>query len=291
MQATSDRVAVPRAVAAERRAARRPIGWGQRLAIAANYAALPVGVLVAWELVVLSGAVRPGLLPSPLQVVATWVDLIFGNSGEAGRYSAVWARHAAASASRVLSGFALATVLGVTLGLLIGLYRPIERLVDPTIQLLRNIPITAWVPLSILFFGIADRPAVFLIALGALFPTVVNTTYGVKQVSRVLVRAALMLGVNRRQLILRVILPAALPAIFTGIRLSMGIAWVLVVVAEMIAVKSGMGYLLFDSYQFFRPDVMIAAMLSIGLLGFVSDHVVLALRDRVLAWNRLETLR
>ena len=288
MQAASDR---PIPVTAPAESHVRPSrSWPRRLTVWANYAALPIGILVAWQVVVATGVVRANLLPSPIQVVLTWIDLIFGSSGEAGRYSDVWVRHATASASRVLTGFALAAALGIVLGVLIGLYRPIERLVDPTIQFLRNIPITAWVPFSILFFGIADRPAVFLIALGALFPTVVNTTHGVKQVNRLLVKAALMMGVNRRQLILRVIVPAALPAIFTGLRLSMGIAWVLVVVAEMIAVKSGLGYLLFDSYQFFRPDVMIASMLSIGLLGFVSDRIVLAVRDRVLFWNRLEML-
>lgn len=265
--------------------------WARRLDVAFNYAALPVAILLTWHVASTSGLVRAQLLPSPLQVVATWADLIAGVTDEAGRYSGVWWQHASASATRVLTGWALATVVGVALGLGIGLFRRVERLLDPTIQLLRNIPITAWVPISILFFGIADRPAVFLIALGALFPTVINTTHGVKQVSRLLVKAALMMGATRWQLTTRVIFPAALPSIFTGIRLSMGIAWVLVVVAEMIAVKSGLGYLLFDSYQFFRPDVMIAAMLSIGLLGFLSDRVVLLVRDRLLVWNRLETLR
>lgn len=268
-----------------------PRAWPHRLAVYFNYAALPVGLLATWQLVVAAGVVRAELLPSPLQVVATWAELLFGQRGEGGRYAGVWTLHASASATRVLIGFTLATVLGIALGVSIGLFRPVERLLDPTIQFLRNIPITAWVPLSILFFGIADRPAVFLIALGALFPTVVNTTYGVKQVNHLLVKAGLMMGANRRQLIAKVILPAALPAIFTGLRLSMGIAWVLVVVAEMIAVKSGLGYLLFESYQFFRPDVMIACMLSIGLLGFLSDRVVLGLRNWLLAWNRLETLR
>jgi len=167
----------------------------------------------------------------------------------------------------------------------------VEKLFDPTIQLLRNIPVTAWVPLAILFFGIADPPAIFLIALGAFFPAVVNTSQGARQVPIILIKAARMMGVTRAQLIRLVIFPAVLPSIFTGIRLSIGIAWVLVVVAEMIAVKSGLGYLLLDAYYFFRTDVVIACMLSIGLLGFLSDRLVLAVRSRVLAWTRGETLR
>ncbi|MGH2499541.1 MAG: ABC transporter permease, partial [Candidatus Limnocylindria bacterium] len=193
--------------------------------------------------------------------------------------------------ARVLLGFAIATAVAVPLGVAIGLSRAAERLVDPTIQVLRNIPITAFVPLAILFFGIGDRLAVFLTALGALFPTVVNTSYGVRQVNRLLVRTGEMMGASRAQLVRRIVVPAALPAIFTGVRLSMGIAWVLVVVAELIAVRSGLGYLLYDAYQFFSADVMIAAMLTIGLLGFLSDRAILLVRSRALAWNRLETLR
>lgn len=255
-----------------------------------QYLVVPAVILLGWHYASTSGVVRAQVLPSPIQVLLTWWDLVTGTSGEAGRYSGAWWQHVSASTTRVLAGFAIALVLGVVLGVLIGLSRSAERLLDPTIQVLRNIPITAWVPLSIVFFGISDRPAVFLIALGALFPTVVNTTHGVKQVHRLQVKAGLMLGATRWQLVRRVILPAAMPSIFTGARLSMGIAWVLVVVAEMIAVKSGVGYLLYDSYQFFRPDVMIACMLTVGLLGFLSDRVILLVRARALVWNQLESL-
>jgi NitT/TauT family transport system permease protein len=120
---------------------------------------------------------------------------------------------------------------------------------------------------------------------------VVNASQGARQVPLILVKAARMMGVTRRQLLCWVVFPAIMPSVFTGIRLSMGIAWVLVVVAEMIAVKSGLGYLLLDAYYFFRTDIVIACMLSIGLLGFLSDRLVLAVRHRVLAWTRRETLR
>lgn len=261
-----------------------------RARLLANYAALPVLILVLWQLAGDLGLVKRALLPGPLQVVATWWDLATGATGDAGRYSGQLARHATASLARVLAGFALATVAGIALGVASGLSRTVERAIDPSIQVLRNIPITAFLPLSILFFGISDQPAIFLIALGALFPTIVNTSFGVKQVGRRFVRAGRMLGVDGAPLVTRIILPAALPAIFTGLRLSLGVAWVLVVVSELIAVKSGLGYLLFDAYQFFRPDVMLACMLSIGLLGFLSDRLLLAIRTRALAWNRLETI-
>src|SRR5215470_5726548 len=179
--------------------------------------------------------------------------------------------------------------LGILAGLLIGLSRVMERVLDPTIQVLRNIPVTAWVPLSLVFFGIGNAPAVFLIGLGAFFPAAINTTHGVRQINGTLMRAARMMGANERELLIRVILPGALPSIMTGMRLSMGIAWVLVVVAEILAVRSGLGYLLNDAYLFYRNDVVIAAMLSIGLLGFISDRIVVLVRDRLLDWNRLET--
>lgn len=252
-----------------------------------NYLYVPLGILALWQLISFAGFYPRGLVPPPVQVFSVWYDLITGWDKSAGPYTGVWFRHALASLFRVYAGFAIAITLGILLGLLIGLSRRVERLLDPTVQLLRNIPVTAWLPLSIVFFGIADRPAIFLIALGAFFPTVVNTAHGVRHVEQILVKAGLMMGANRYQLLRNIIFPAALPSILTGNRLSMGIAWVLVVVAEMVAVKSGLGYLLMDARLFFRYDILIASMLSIGLLGFLSDVLIILVRNRILAWTRL----
>ena len=149
--------------------------------------------------------------------------------------------------------------------------------------------LTAWVPLSLVFFGIGNAPAIFLIGLGSFFPAAINTTHGVRQINLTLYKSARMMGANETELLARVVLPAAMPSIFTGVRLSMGIAWVLVVVAEILAVRSGLGYLLNDAYLFYRNDVVIAAMLSIGLLGFCSDQLVVLLRNYLLSWNTKET--
>lgn len=249
----------------------------------------PLTVLLLWEAAAQFGLYRRQVLPPPSEVIAVWFDLIFGTTGEAGRYSGTWTDHAFASLWRVLAGFAWSVTLGISIGIFIGLSRLTERFIDPTLQVLRNVPVTAWVPLSLIFFGIGNRPAIFLIGLGAFFPAALNTTYGVRQVNRTLYKSATMMGANRRELIWRVILPAALPSILAGVRLSMGIAWVLVVVAEILAVRSGLGYLLNDAYQFYRNDVVIAAMISIGLFGFLSDVFIVLIRDRVLRWNRLET--
>jgi len=262
---------------------------GRQLVRPAQYAAFPVIVLAVWQVCAQIGFIRRSVLPAPTDVAFVWYDLITGATDAATRYSGTWFDHAAASIWRVFAGFAWGVALGILSGLLIGLSRVMERVFDPTIQVLRNIPVTAWVPLSLVFFGIGNAPAVFLIGLGAFFPAAINSTHGVRQINATLMRAARMMGANERELLIRVILPAALPSIMTGMRLSMGIAWVLVVVAEILAVRSGLGYLLNDAYLFYRNDVVIAAMLSIGLLGFISDRIVVLVRDRLLDWNRLET--
>jgi NitT/TauT family transport system permease protein len=142
------------------------------------------------------------------------------------------------------------------------------------------------VPFAVIFFGIRDPSAFFLIALGAFFPVVVNTAAGVQRTPALLVRAARMLGTRRHMLLPRVVVPAALPSIFTGLRLGIGIAWVLVIVAEMLAVKSGLGFAMWDAYYFLRMDIIIVSMLSVGLLGFLCDRVIIGISQWTLRWSR-----
>lgn len=267
----------------------RHASFGRRIITAVQYAAFPLGLLIVWQIFSVIGFVRRDVLPAPLDVLSVWYDLITGQTHVAGRYSGTWFDHAAASTWRVFTGFAWGTALGIFMGLLIGLSRLMERIFDPTVQVMRNIPVTAWVPLSLVFFGIGNGPAIFLIGLGAFFPAAINTTHGVRQINVTLYKSARMMGASETELLTRVILPAAMPSIFTGVRLSMGIAWVLVVVAEILAVRSGLGYLLNDAYLFYRNDVVISAMLSIGLLGFCSDQLVVLLRSYLLSWNAKET--
>lgn len=260
--------------------------WFQKFGI---YLVFPLLVIALWQAMAMAGFYRRQVFPGPGDVIMVWLDLMFGNLDLAGRYAGSWADHALASTWRVFAGFAWGAALGIFLGLLIGLSRIVEKIIDPTIQVLRNVPVTAWVPLSLVFFGIGSKPAIFLIGLGAFFPAVLNTTHGVRQVNQTLFKAATMMGATQYELVKRVILPAAMPSVMTGVRLSMGIAWVLVVVAEILAVRSGLGYLLNDAYQFYRNDVVMAAMISVGVLGYLSDRLVVLIRDRALEWNRLET--
>ena len=248
--------------------------------------AVVAALLGLWELLSRGGVLNPHFVPPPSEVIRTWYDWIFGGGEAAGhRFSGTWMTHVLSSGQRVLGGFLIAALLGVVLGVLIGWFRVVGALLDPIVQLLRPIPVTAWVPFAIVFFGLSAWGAIALIALGAFFPIVVNSTAGAQRTPRMLVRAALMLGTPRRKLLWRVVLPSALPSIFTGLRLGMGVAWVLVIVAEMLAVRSGLGYVMWDAYQLIRMDLIVATMVSVGVLGFLFDVLLVGLRKWALGWS------
>jgi NitT/TauT family transport system permease protein len=249
--------------------------------------ALPALLVAIWEVLGRTGIVPQGILPAPSLVAATWWDWAFAERGMGlNPYLGTWVETVLFSTRRVFTGFAAAIVVAVPLGVMIGWNRLVAGAVDPLIQSLRPIPITAWLPFAIAVFGIRDAGAVFLIGLGAFFPIVVNTTAGARDTPKNLIRAARMMGASERQLLLRVVLPNALPSIFTGMRLGLGIAWTAVIVAEIVAVKSGLGYVLWDAYYVGRMDVVIADMVSIGIAGFLSDRVLVAAGHRVLHWKQ-----
>ncbi len=254
-------------------------------------AIVPVLLLVGWELFSRSGILPRALLPAPSQVLVAWADWVFATDGNTQSYSGHWLHDVAASASRVFAGFALAAVSGVAIGMAIGWSRTVEKLIEPVLQVLRPVPPVSWIPLAIIWFGIADKPAIFLVFLGSFFPVLLSTIHGVKTVDRNLLRAGAMAGGTPRKLLTHIVFPAALPSIFSGLRIAIGSAWMLTVTAEMVAVKSGVGYVLWDSYYFLRYDLVIAAMASIGLLGFLSDFAIKRLSARVLRWQRGSTLQ
>lgn len=253
---------------------------------------LPVAVVAIWQFSGTNGTLFGGVLPTPDRVWRAWYVWAFGqNTQMLNPYSGTWLANLLFSAERVAQGFACAIVVGIPLGIMIGWNRLASGAIDPTIQLLRPVPITAWLPFSIAVFGIHDFGAVFLIALGAFYPIIVNTSQGARDVERTLIRAALMMGANPWTVLRRVVLPASLPSIFTGLRVGLGIGWTAVIVSEMVAVKSGLGYVLWDAYYVGRMDVVIADMISIGLLGFLSDRVILLIEHWVLAWRRMQSFQ
>ena len=250
---------------------------------------LPAALLVLWHLTVEYRWVAEGIIPSPAQVLRSWELWIFGTAkGGLSPYSGTWLDNVLYSSKRVLQGFGLAAFVAIPLGLMIGWNRLTGRLVDPTIQLLRPVPITAWLPFAIAVFGIYDASALFLIGLGAFYPIVVNTTHGVRDTNLLLLRAARMMGAGAGTVLAKVVFPSALPSIFTGMRLGIGVAWTAVIVAEMIAVKSGLGYVLWDAYYVGRMDICVATMVSVGFLGFISDRVIVYASRILLRWRALE---
>ena len=250
---------------------------------------LPAALLVLWYLTVEHRWVAEGIIPSPAQVLRSWEVWIFGAAkGGLSPYSGTWLDNVLYSSKRVLQGFGLAALVAIPLGLMIGWSGLTRRLVDPTIQLLRPVPITAWLPFAIAVFGIYDASALFLIGMGAFYPIVVNTTHGVRDTNLLLLRAARMMGAGNGTVLAKVVFPSALPSIFTGMRLGIGVAWTAVIVAEMIAVKSGLGYVLWDAYYVGRMDICVATMVSVGALGFVSDRVIVYASRILLRWRVLE---
>jgi NitT/TauT family transport system permease protein len=236
-----------------------------------------------------AGSVSSASLLSPGAVAIAWWEWIFGPRHALAWYSGTWGLYVLMSLERVAAGFAIASVTGISLGVLIGWYSAVEDLFDGVINFLRAVPMTAWVPFAVFIFGIHESAAIFLIAFGSFFPIVVNVAAGARQTPRILIRAARMLGTPPRKLLVRVVLPAALPSIFTGLRVGLGLAWVLVIVAEMLAVQGGLGYALWSAYQFSRLDLILAAIVSVGGLGLISDRLISLLAQRVLRWQKGST--
>lgn len=266
----------------------------EKLTRAAMGAVLPVVVVAAWHLLAISGLVNHTLLAGPWDVVVRWWQYLLPPQSydpSEGTWLA-WAlsgeliADAIASLYRVLLGFFLGTALALPLGILMGASERIYRLVNPSIQVLRPIPPIAYIPVAILWFGLGNPPAVFLITIGAFFPVLMNTIAGVRHVDGIYIRAARNLGASQMTLFLRVMLPAATPYILAGARIGIGTAFIVVIVAEMIAVNSGLGFRILEAREYFWSDKIIAGMLSIGLLGLAIDTGMNRLNARLLRWHR-----
>lgn len=245
-------------------------------------ALLPMLLVAGWHVGVRATGTR--LIPLPQDVALMLYDFAFGGIYD-DAYSRTLPVHLWKSFTRVYAGFFAAVFTGVPLGLLIGRIKPIREFVDPTLQLLRPVPVTAWLPLSMIFFGIGPNAAIFLVFLGAFYPIVFNTTFGVRSVDGRLFEAAAMLGCTGSSLFRQVVLPAALPSILNGLRLGHGFAWILIVVGEMTGVQQGLGATIMDGRMLSRSELVIAGMLVIGVAGFLTDRVLVTLNNRLLQWS------
>jgi len=245
---------------------------------------VPAVLIGVWQYLGQNQLIADGLFPSFTASLAALADFVVATSSVSAPYSGEWVIALADSSARILTGYAIGSALGIGIGLLCG-YRPaVRQALNPMIDVLRPISITAWIPIALILFGIGNRPAIFLTSMATFFPVYVNTLTGALQAEGRLVRAAAMLGASRSQVLLRVTLPATVPNIATGMRVGLALAWTTVVVAEILGARSGLGYVLIDAYNQFRFDYVVACMISLGALGLVSDRLLGLAFRRPLRW-------
>ncbi len=253
-----------------------------------------VVLLAVWQGASMLGYVKVQILPPPSAVFLKFIESIKPQEAfDASKMNYLqWLvsgeliHDSISSMGRVLVGFLIGGGLGLILGLAMGASNLVFKLMNPLVQILRPIPPIAYIPLSILWFGLGNPPAYFLIALGAFFPVLINTIAGVRNVDSIYIRAAQNLGASRMTMFLRVIIPAAMPYILTGVKVGLGVAFIVVIVAEMIAVNNGLGYRITEAREFFWSDKIIVGMFTIGVLGLILDIMVSKLNNHLLRWHR-----
>jgi sulfonate transport system permease protein len=237
---------------------------------------VPLVVLLLWQVTSSVGLLRDQIMPAPTAVAQAFWRVI--NSGE------LW-RDVEISAWRAFTGFALGGGIGFVFGMLNGLSDLAEKLTDSILQMMRNIPHLALIPLVILWFGIGEEAKLFLVALGVFFPIYVNTLHGVRSVDRQLLEMTRAYGMSERAIFWRVVFPGALPSIFVGLRYGLGIMWLTLIVAETISASSGIGFMAMNAREFMMTDVVVVSILIYAALGKLADSIARLLERTCLSWN------
>ena len=238
--------------------------------------ALPLGVLALWQAAASLGLLSSRVLPAPSDVaIAFWRALGDGSL----------LTNVAVSTRRALIGLAIGGSIGFCLGVLNGIVRPAETAFDSTLQMLRNVPHLAIIPLVILWFGIDEEAKIFLVAIGVAFPIYLNTFHGIRTVDRGLVEMARVYGLSSTALFWRIVLPGALPSVLVGLRYALGIMWLTLIVAETISSTEGIGYMTMNAREFLQTDVVVLGVLAYALLGKLADSFTRAIERRALAWH------
>ena len=233
-------------------------------------------LLALWELAAASGALPAMSFPRMSAILATWWELIV--SGEL-------PREVLPSLGRTFAGYFIGVALGVGLGMLMGYVRFFYNLLEPITEVLRPIPSPAYLPIVILFLGIDDEMKIFMIAFATLFPVLLNTYSGVRSVDPIQLQTARTFGVSGRRMLTQIVLPAASPFIFTGMRVSLAVALIVMVISEMVAASSGIGYFILSAQRGFKVRDMFAGVLTLALIGYVLNRLFLLIENRVLAWH------
>lgn len=274
MTATVEPVAAPAPVTANAPKAPTRIAKHARAALFAI--GLPIVLVAVWAVAVrgqwnLPLGIDMRFVPSPWAVLTRVWDLAVGSSEATS--GSLW-RHTAASTLRVANGFIIAAILAVPLGLLMGRIRFVMNVFDSTVSLLRPIPVTAWAPLALLLIGFGDRSTIFLILIAAFFPILINTIAGAANVSPRLLEAAAMLGTPTWKTFFTVVLPSSMQSITSGLRVGLGLSWVVLVVGETVGIRTGLGALITQARDMSRTDIIIAGMIVIGVAGLLSDRLL-----------------
>lgn len=236
----------------------------------------PLAILTVWQLLSSTGVLTEDVLASPAQILATAAQLLADGTLQSAT---------ATSITRVVSGFLIGATVGLVLATVAGLTRVGEDAVDPPMQMLRTLPHFGLIPLFIVWMGIGEMPKIALIAMGVTFPLYLNTFAGIRSVDRKLLEAAHTLRLTRRQRLRHVVLPGALPQALVGLRQSLGVAWLSLIVAETVSADAGLGYLINDAREFLKTDVIVVGLAVYSLLGLLTDTLVRILERRALAWR------
>jgi len=219
-------------------------------------------IIAIWAIVAKYSGFSANVLPGPIIVMESFKELILDGT---------LLKHSVASLYRVTMGFWLGVFLGIPLGIIIGRIKLLKKLLNPVIQFIRPISPLAWIPLAMLWFGIGDKPAIFLIFLSSFFPIVVASFIAVESINPIYFQVAANFNLTRKELVSKIIVPAIVPDLVTALRLTIAISWLVVVAAEMIAVQSGLGYLILDSRNALRMDYVMVGMIVIGIIGLMID--------------------
>jgi ABC-type nitrate/sulfonate/bicarbonate transport system permease component len=245
--------------------------------------AILLAVIILWQLLASTGITQPNRLPSPLSVLRGLLELFA--TGMPPGYTL--GGHCLSSLGRVTSGVTLAVAFALPLGICMGYWRWLRDILHPFIEIIRPVPPLAWVPIAILWFGIGDTSASFIIFLGAFFPILLNTIEGALSINKRLIESAIILGAREKDLFFKVLLPGSTPSVVTGIRIGIGIGWMTVVAAEFTGIKSGygLGYMIMTARDIQRPDLIVAGMVVIGVIGFSLDLIIKKIEQKMLRWR------
>ncbi len=236
---------------------------------------LIVFLLVLWEVVVRTGMIQSPSFPPITDIFGAWGELIF---------TGVLFEQLGASLSRMFMAYIIASVLGILFGLLMGYFRFMNYLLEPLVELLRPIPTPAYIPIAILLLGLGTEMKVFLIAIATFFPVLLNAYGGVKQVDPVQIATGRTFGLKSFEILRKIILPSAIPHIFTGLRISLGIGLIMVVISEMVAANSGIGYFILQAQRTFEVSEMYAGIFTLGVVGYLLNALFIRIEKKIVHW-------